>query len=308
MASTGAIGFIGLFLTMGWLLMYAGVNRYRQRNLMADTPTSTVRSLAMGRVELKGDVEPVGETFRAPFTDDDVVLYRYAIEKYYKDNDGHEHWQTAESGVEMRAFYLNDGTGRVLVDPEGASLDVRTNVYEVDEGEADPQAVQQFLDGRAARFDEHRTDGLAAMGQAQFDVVADGMRVGDATEIIEAGRRRRYVEEYLPVGEDVYVFGQASERPGASGQTNAENAVVGDGDDVPSFTISHRSEEEVVDRSLKLVASVVAFGVVFALFGFAALVLAAGPILGVVLTAATLGLAYLGKDYVSKVRFSSPAS
>jgi hypothetical protein len=60
--------------------MDAGVNRYRQRSLIADTPTSKVRSLAMGRVELQGTVEPIGETFTAPFSNDECVLYRYSIE------------------------------------------------------------------------------------------------------------------------------------------------------------------------------------------------------------------------------------
>ena len=304
----GGVAIIGLFLTLGWLLMYAGVNRYRQRSLIADTPTSNVRSLAMGRVELEGTVEPVGETFPAPFSGEECVLYRYSIERYYEDNDGHDNWQPAESGVQMRAFYLNDGTGRVMVGPADANLDVRTNVYEVGEGEPDPPNVQQFLRNRHRRFEEHKTGGLATVGHATFDVEADGMRVGDATTIVEERPRRRYVEEILAVGEDVYVFGKAKERPGGAAVDNAANVIVENADDIPTFTISHRPEEEVLDQSWTLVASLVGFGLVFAAFGFVGMIAAAGPILGVVLTAVTLGVAYAGKDYVEKVRFGSPTT
>lgn len=308
MVSFGGLAFIGLFLTLGWLFVYAGVNRYRQRSLVADTPTSKVRSLAMGRVELDGTVEPLGETFPAPFSGQECVLYRYSIEQYYEDDHGNDEWQPAESGVQMRAFYLNDGTGRVMVGPANANLDVRTNVYEVGAGEADPPAVREFLRNRHARFDEHRTGGLATVGHATFDVEADGMRVGDASQIIQDGRRRRYVEEVLPVGEEVYVFGKAKERPGMSAPDNAANVIVEDADDIPTFTISHRSEEEVLDYSLRLVASLVGFGLAFVVFAFVGLVATAGPVPGVVFTAVTLGIAYAGRDYVQKVRFGSPTS
>lgn len=308
MVSFVGLAIIGLFLTLGWLLAYAGVNRYRQRSLVADTPTSKVRSLAMGRVELEGTVEPLGETFPAPFSGQECVLYRYSIEQYYEDDHGNDEWQPAESGVQIRAFYLNDGTGRVMVGPANANLDVRTNVYEVGAGEADPPAVREFLRKRHARFDEHRTGGLAMVGHATFDVEADGMRVGDASQIIQDGHRRRYVEEVLLVGEEVYVFGKAKERPGMSAPDNAANVIVEDADDIPTFTISHRSEEEVLDYSLRLVASLVAFGLALVVFAFVGLVAMAGPVLGVVFTAVSLGVAYAGKDYVQKVRFGSPTS
>jgi hypothetical protein len=308
MVSFVGLAIIGLFLTLGWLLAYAGVNRYRQRSLVADTPTSKVRSLAMGRVELEGTVEPLGETFPAPFSGQECVLYRYSIEQYYEDDHGNDEWQPAESGVQIRAFYLNDGTGRVMVGPANANLDVRTNVYEVGAGEADPPAVREFLRNRHARFDEHRTGGLAMVGHATFDVEADGMRVGDASQIIQDGHRRRYVEEVLLVGEEVYVFGKAKERPGMSAPDNAANVIVEDADDIPTFTISHRSEEEVLDYSLRLVASLVAFGLALVVFAFVGLVAMAGPVLGVVFTAVSLGVAYAGKDYVQKVRFGSPTS
>jgi len=304
MASLRALGFIGIFLTIGWLLAYAGVVQYRQKTLIEDTPTSKIRSIALGRVEIQGRAEAVAEPFEAPFAGDACVLYHYRIERYSQSNDS-SNWVTVESGTEMRGFYVNDGTGRVLVNPDDADLDVVTNVYEVGASEADPQRVRAFLDEREARFDEHRTDGLATVGQAQFDVEADGMRVGDASPVIENRRRRRYVEAYVPVGADVYVFGKATERAGASTPDNAANVVVGDADDIPRFTVTTGTRDDAVATSAKRTWSLLAFGLVFVGFAFVALVVAAEPFVSVVVAAVTLGIAYAGRGIVDIVQFGS---
>jgi hypothetical protein len=195
-----------------------------------------------------------------------------------------------------------------MVGPENATLDVQTNVYEVADGERDPPNVEQFLQDRHRRFEEHKTGGLATVGHATFDVEADGMRVGDASPIIADGHYRRYVEGILPVGEPVYVFGKVKERPGAAAVENAATVIVEDADDIPTFTISHGSEDAVLDESTGLIVALIGFGITFAAFGFVGIVLATGPIVGVVVTAVSLGLAYAGKEYVERVRFGSPTS
>lgn len=294
----------GFVLLTGWFLLYTTVVWYRQRSLIADTPTSTVRSLALGRVELEGVAEPVDGPFETPFSATPAVLYWYSIDDYHENGDGHDEWVTVESGARMAPFYLNDGTGRVLVDPDDADFDVRETVVEVDEGEDDPEEVARFLDERADRFDAVGADGATPGGVATFGPEADGVRVGDASDLVAERRRRRYVEKFLPAGEEAYVFGKAMERESVPSDSGPD-VVVGNADDIPSFSISHRSEAAVLAEKTKSVRAFAAFGLVFAGMGFLGLLAAAGPLLGVVLAALSLGVAYALREVFDRAQFVS---
>ena len=60
----------------GLALFGAGFRAWRRLRLIEDTPTSRVRSMALGRVELAGSA--VGKAdLEAPFTGTPCVYYRY---------------------------------------------------------------------------------------------------------------------------------------------------------------------------------------------------------------------------------------
>lgn len=305
----------GGMLLVGWVMLYAGLIWYRQQQLIVDTPTSNVQSMAMGRVELNGEIEPAVEPFRAPFSGTDCVGYRYLIKTHHTDSDGRDKWSAQETGTEIVPFYVNDGTGRVLVNPDGANFDVQQNVFNYASGEAESDEIQQGLAERTERLEQHSS----SIGITQFSTEAHGFRQGDASDTIESKPRRRYVEELLPVGEEIYVFGKAKEDsraevdPGTfdphedAPERLMENAVVGPGDDLPLFTISHKSEDELVDENKTTILMILAFGLMFAGGGFLFLVAQWGAILGVIITAITLAITYASKDYVSQIQFGSPS-
>ena len=101
----------------GGYLFFLGFRIWRRLRLMQDTPTSKIRSLALGRVELKG--RAVAQTLlEAPITSTSCVYFHYRI----AENRGNS-WATLAKGESARpAFFLEDETGRVLVDPEGAKM------------------------------------------------------------------------------------------------------------------------------------------------------------------------------------------
>jgi len=113
--STGwkfAFACVGLTSAWAW---YANLKRYRT---VADTPTSRVASAPQGYVEIIGrGRQPPGERLLSPLSGLPCLWYRYRIE-HRQDN----RWTLVESGVSDDTFGVDDGSGLVLVDPDGAEI------------------------------------------------------------------------------------------------------------------------------------------------------------------------------------------
>jgi hypothetical protein len=101
-------------LTSFWA-WYANLKRYRT---VADTPTSRIASAPQGYIELVGrGQQPPGATLFSPITGLPCLWFRYHIER--KDGD---RWEHVESGISHDTFGISDGSGHLLVDPEGAEI------------------------------------------------------------------------------------------------------------------------------------------------------------------------------------------
>ncbi len=96
--------------------------------LVEDTPTAKIRSAPQGYVELEGLGKLMdGPPIVAKLSGLPCVWYRYKIEEYVTntDNRNQSRWQTIDKGESTETFWLQDDTGRVVVDPEGAEITPR---------------------------------------------------------------------------------------------------------------------------------------------------------------------------------------
>jgi hypothetical protein len=127
----------GTLIALGMIPFYFAFRAFQLRRRMEDTPTSKVRSMAIGLVELKGKVV-AGETVLSPYTKKPCVFYDYRMERlevrrFYSPSARRwittREWVLERTASECRRFYLEDETGRVLVDPEGADVP-EVSVYE----------------------------------------------------------------------------------------------------------------------------------------------------------------------------------
>ena len=109
-------------MALGLFCLVRGVELGARKRLIENTPTSRVRSMSMGFVELVGKARRKYE-LKVPFFFSDCVFYRYAIQR--KGNTGWgNRWTVVEEGQSGPVpFLLEDDTGRVLVDPEGAIVE-----------------------------------------------------------------------------------------------------------------------------------------------------------------------------------------
>ena len=107
-----ALALVGLTSFWAW---YANLKRYRT---VADTPTSRIASAPQGYIEIVGrGKQPPGVGLVSPLTGLPCLWYRYRVERR---ND--ERWEHVESGVSPDTFGVDDGSGRILVDPEDAEI------------------------------------------------------------------------------------------------------------------------------------------------------------------------------------------
>ena len=108
-----------------WFLK--GFRVYRKYRVLADTPAIPIRSIAMGLVEIHGSAQGE-ETIYSPVTYTPCYFYKVEIEKWVKDSKGRGSWKHHATDQKGLRFYLQDQSGKVLVDAAGAELDLNQNV------------------------------------------------------------------------------------------------------------------------------------------------------------------------------------
>ncbi len=114
---SGALALAGAGLA-GWY----GFLCLRLKRRVENTPTSRIRSLAMGMVEVKGKAIR-SYALVSPMTQLPCVFYRLTKYKRANNNEWRLSHVTSSGGV---PFLLDDGTGRVEIDPAGCRVSART--------------------------------------------------------------------------------------------------------------------------------------------------------------------------------------
>jgi len=288
------LAFSFLALVGGVAAMVHGFRMRKQRNLIQETPTEDVGSLSAGLSEVEGTTRPRPDQkpIAAPFSSDDCLVAEWKIEEYERDDDG-GHWETVARGVESVPFFLDDGTGKLLVDPhEDSVLDIdetEETRIRVDSSESSPDPIQDFLE---------REPSVGASGESLLDILSFGS-VGD----------RRYYHHLLEPGEETYAFGYVEPREGVSSPDNPENLVLRktpeeDADLEPMFMISDKSQERLLEERKHAILWVPG-GALVSTLGLGGLAILTHPVLAVfvlVVTGIGAGLAHvLGVDVVDLV-------
>lgn len=212
----GELAFLVLFFALGLFMVYKGFDEYRVSRLIRDTATETVRSVAVGRTELTGTAVPADTVFHRPFTDGECVYAHYTIREHDDSGSEGSDWTTVDTDTWVAPFYLEDGTGRIRVEPEvTAKFEIsegNTTTITVDAGQSPPPEIRAFLD--------------------------------DVASASPSSEKRKYVEEVIPPEASVYVLGGAEERDGADG-ANEDRLVVRRDGGSDRFVISDMTQDEL---------------------------------------------------------------
>jgi hypothetical protein len=148
--------YLGAFVlvVMGIVVFLLGFKQYREYRILADAPRAHVRSIPMGLVHLRG--KATGEPLISPLTGSRCFMFMVDIEEWVKTRakgGGTKWaWRTTAGDDDLKQFYLDDGTGRVLVNP-----------VEAEERERDLQRTFSCEVGKEGHFKSVRpTPGIPA--------------------------------------------------------------------------------------------------------------------------------------------------
>lgn len=98
-----------------------GVLQWRRARAFEDTPTSKIRSAAQGYVEFSGHARALpGDPIVSPLSGRRCVWWQYRVEE--RSSFGRRGWGLVDHGTSDAIFALDDDTGRVVVDPQGAGV------------------------------------------------------------------------------------------------------------------------------------------------------------------------------------------
>lgn len=204
-AQSGGAALMLVFLApLALFLLAKGYQSMSRYLLLKHIPTSNCGDVSSGLVELKAEVVS-DDPFASPLTDEMVVYCDYTIEEQINKRGDEIAWETIEEGENKQFFYLRDETGRVRVDPTGAEFHPHL-------------AVEKRCEAGHSLYERGPAPAENATG------------------------RRRYREEHIAVGQEVYVLGTA----GAHENLAVPEICAGDGDQ--PFIISTTDESGLVSK------------------------------------------------------------
>jgi hypothetical protein len=116
-------GYTTLGFGLGLYCFVKGFREFRKYRVLADTPEVPIRSMAMGLVEVHGKATGEEQVY-SPVSNTPCYFYKVNIEKYVKDSEGRGGWAHQATDTNGVPFYLEDASGKVLVDLQGVEFDL----------------------------------------------------------------------------------------------------------------------------------------------------------------------------------------
>ena len=232
-----------------------GFRVFREYRVLADTPKIPIRSVAMGLVEIHGKANGQ-QTVLSPVTKTPCFFYKVDIEKWVKDKNG-GHWSHAATDVDGVRFYLEDETGKVLVDAHGAEYDLIQTVKRETGGSVGTSLARLFGGSRdpspatGSWVSESEllsyAESVVSTGHTSFSLNAGGLLsgLGRGALSLGIGSGGRYrLSEYCILPEHWYgIAGTCVENPNPQDEHDRNMLVKGQNE--PTFLITWRSEKEV---------------------------------------------------------------
>jgi len=112
----------------GVYLFVLGFQLLQRKRLIENTPASKIRSAAIGLVEVSG-LAAGPFSIRAPITGMPCYYYRTMAWQWKQAGKGHQWVKVADESFHV-PFFLEDNTGRLLIDPQGAEMDIHRDFHD----------------------------------------------------------------------------------------------------------------------------------------------------------------------------------
>jgi len=221
----------GLFA--GFVLFLNGLRIFRKYRAFARTREAPIRGIPRGLIGIRGKAKPVGNVLEnSPLSHTPCLFFRVDIEKEVLRNWARRwsHYKTTVGGM---LFHLDDGTGRVLVNPFAAECDLLTNcTREAPQSASSPPAPGSISDAELIAYAGSAQAGGVAGGDALDNIPVLGLSTG----------RYRFSEYCILPEREYHVAGTCVENPQPK-DSDDRNMIVR-GQKNPMFLISWRGKTE----------------------------------------------------------------
>ena len=143
---------------VGVVLFLRGFQMLQFKRLIMNTPESKIRGASLGLVEVSGTAQGAS-TMPAGITGQACYYYR-AIAWQLRQSGRNREWRQVANESLYVPFFVQDSTGQLLVDPQGAHLDLQRNFKDEFDtsffsGHRDmPENVARFLARNGVSFTE----------------------------------------------------------------------------------------------------------------------------------------------------------
>ena len=218
----------GFFL--GLFFIYRGTRRYLLLQKINNTPTSKVESAAIGLVELFGKAHYEGK-MQSPIAKTKCAYWRLKAQYYkYGKHGGWKDIFTKDSG---EPFYLKDETGKILIDPKGAEIDIpEDHLYE---GSITKKGILNMLHNK--------------MPEAVLEFLKEPGNEDMKNKIMwHKNEKVRIYEYFIAENDPLYVLGNAEPRKSIASDVAHENLIVKKGKYDKIMYVSDSHERKVIDR------------------------------------------------------------
>lgn len=150
-----AVAFLAIFSGVGIWLFFNGFKKWRRKRLIENIPTSKIRSMAMGLVELQGQADQWMYAIKGPLSGRNCVFYKFLVERYERRGKNSSWVKVADGTSNDNLFHLDDGTGKVLVNPRRAEINLDQPDFSFESGLFGgdiPSNLVNFLDQNNIRY------------------------------------------------------------------------------------------------------------------------------------------------------------
>jgi len=245
----------------GLFWFFKGFRVYREYRVLADTPETPIRSIPMGLVEIHGKANGQ-QTVESPVTKTPCFFYKVDVERWVSDRNG-GHWSHAATDANGVKFYLEDASGKVLVDAHRAEYDlIRTARRQTGSGglslgglfsrDDDEEDSSSWRTGAYVSDEDLMNYAGSVVSGARSTFAVDGGNLlsglagGSIGFGLGSGKRYR-LAEYCIVPDHWYdVTGTCVENPAP--QDEHDRNMIVKGQNEPTFLISWRDQKGIESR------------------------------------------------------------
>jgi hypothetical protein len=224
----------------GVYFFFKGFKVYRELRVLEDTPALPIRSIPMGLVQVHGKAQ--GEQLvNSPVSNTPCHFYKVDIEQWHTNSKGGGSWAHYATDADGPFFYLEDETGKVLVDAHGAEYDLMQNARRETSG-----AVGSLLSGItgapstgfADNFPAYISSVHAKHSGLGLSLGVSGVSIGGGS----ASGRFRLTEYLILPGHWYDIVGSCTENPSPKDQHDRN--LIKKGQNEPTYLITWKTEKQ----------------------------------------------------------------